>query len=395
MTVPYTKEQLLKVAERVNYNYSEVARQLNISYHTVKSKLGPSKNYRGQIEISLTDQIKERDLHKELRDLKLQLEDKNNFIKLFQSVENFEPPKWLDQKSDDDDTSEVPVLFTSDFQWGEVVKEKEIDGINEYNQQIATQRYQRLIDKTISLYPKKGTGLILLRGGDSISGEIHDELSRTNDQQIVPAIVNLAEVEIEGIRRLKQHFGRIMVISVPGNHGRSTIKPIAKGYVTTNYDTLVTMFITQRFAKDEWISFYTPVSGDAYFTVFGYKFLLTHGDRIGGKGGQGFIGPIAPISKGVVKTRQQYLQMGRPIDYVLLGHYHTPFILPNAIANGTLVGFNEYAKGLRIEPQPPSQWFFTVNSRYGVNLTRLIYVDKLKRNEDSKNFCSWNPQDSV
>ena len=125
---------------------------------------------------------------------------------------------------------------------------------------------------------------------------------------------------------------------------------------------------------DNKISFYAPKSGEAYFYLCVYHFLATHGDRIGSRGGQGFIGCSATIARGQHKTRQAYAQIGLPVDWLLIGHFHTPMLLEHTIANGTTVGYSQYARDLRLEPSYPSQTLFFVNEIDGVNEISRIYV---------------------
>ena len=282
-----------------------------------------------------------------------------------------EPPRWTVPSTPSKSKPGIPVLFASDFQWGEVIKASELDGINAFNAEIARARYHRLIERTVDLcfrhmvnadYP----GIVYLRGGDMISGEIHEELRETNDLQSIPAVVDLVEQETAGIRILADKFKRVHVISVPGNHGRTTIKPHAKRFVETNYDYLLACMLEREFREDKRVTFRSPVSGDARFAVFGWWFLLSHGDRIGSSGGQGFIGPAATITRGMKKLVDYYATLGQHVDWTLIGHFHTRMELEYGLSNGSLPGYSEYAKQFRMKPQPAEQWLFFVHPVHGI-----------------------------
>ncbi len=282
-----------------------------------------------------------------------------------------DPPAWAVPKVPSKSKPGIPVLFASDFQWGEQIKANELDGINAFSAEIARTRYQRLIERTVDLcchhminpdYP----GIVYLRGGDMISGDIHQELRETNDLQSIPAVIDLVNQEVAGIKILADRFGKVWVISVPGNHGRTTIKPHAKSFVETNYDYLSSCMIEREFAQDKRITFRTPMSGDARFALFGWWFLLTHGDRIGSSGGQGFIGPAATITRGMKKLVDYYATLGQHIDWTLVGHFHTRMELEYGLSNGSLPGYSEYAKTFRMRPQPPEQWLFFVHPAHGI-----------------------------
>jgi hypothetical protein len=148
--------------------------------------------------------------------------------------------------------------------------------------------------------------------------------------------------------------------------------------VALTYDQLAIWTIEKYFSAkgEKRISFVTPPSGDAYYSLFDTHYLLTHGDRIGSRGGQGFVGPAATIARGIQKVRQQFARMGKPINFVLTGHFHVAMDLPNGIANGCLAGFSEYAKSeLRAEPEPPTQTMFWTHPKWGLTTIRRIRVD--------------------
>lgn len=274
-----------------------------------------------------------------------------------------EPARWLTAPHVAGELALTPMLFTSDYQCGEVVNADEIDGINQYNQHIFAERYQLMIDKTIML-AEQNTGatvfpeFVYLRGGDAISGSIHDELAETNDLAAVPACRAVFEQEREGIRRLRDKFGRVRVISLPGNHGRTTFKPRAKSHAELNFETLLSWWLATAFEGDDRVRFWTPKSTDALFDVAGYNVLLSHGDKMGARGGTGFIGPAANIAKGHFKLYQNWTKTGARVDLVLTGHLHTSLKLELGYGNGSLCGYGEYARDLRCTPAAAAQWLF-------------------------------------
>ena len=63
---------------------------------------------------------------------------------------------------------------------------------------------------------------------------------------------------------------------------------------------------------------------------------------------------------------------------MLIGHFHTPMLLEHTIANGTTVGYSQYARDLRLDPALPSQTLFYVDETYGVTDLSRIYVTNQK-----------------
>lgn len=294
------------------------------------------------------------------------------------------PPDWVINIVKAAGTPGIPILFASDFQFGEVISKEELDGINEYNSDIAEKRYRVLIERTIELsfehmVRPQYNGIVYLRGGDMISGDIHQELRETNDLKAIPAVVRLTKIERWGIEQLAKAFGHVWVITVPGNHGRTTEKPHAKEYAQRNYDYLSGLMLESHFENDLRVRFWTPLSGDALFDVVGWRFLLTHGDRIGASGGQGFIGPSATIARGMKKLIDYYAGLGQMIDYVFVGHFHTRLELEYGFANGSLSGYSEYAKRFRMKPQVPSQWLVFVHPKWGVTARWPILLEARSR----------------
>lgn len=287
-----------------------------------------------------------------------------------------EVPEWIGDNSDNASNS-IPVLMVSDIHYGENVNPNEVPNANCYSPEVAKARWDRLINNTILKTRSKDKpckGIVVCFLGDDISGDIHDELKETNDKTPVDACMEIASQKVKMLRAFEKEYGKVWVVSVMGNHGRTTKKPQSKGLAEHNYDSLVAAIVKKQMEGDKNISFYTPKSGEAYFELNGVNFLATHGDRIGSRGGQGFIGCSATIARGQHKTRQAYAQIGKPIDWLLIGHFHTPMQLEHTIANGTTVGYSQYARDLKIEPSYPSQTLFFVNDKYGVTDVSRIYV---------------------
>lgn len=277
------------------------------------------------------------------------------------TAQTLRPPAWTAAMPRSADSPGMPILFTSDFQWGETIRATEMDNINGFDRAIASRRYRLLIDKTIELafvhmVRPKYEGMIYLRGGDMISGEIHADLRESNDLQAAPSVKDLVEHECAGIEKLLGKFNKVHVVSVPGNHGRMTLKPQSKGYVERNLDTLSAWWLESFWKGEKRVTFQTPASGDAMLPVYGYRFLMTHGDRIGSRGGEGFIGAVATITRGMKKVADYYASLGQPLDLQFIGHFHTALELEYGFANGSLPGYSQYARDLRMRPQPPKQW---------------------------------------
>lgn len=275
--------------------------------------------------------------------------------------------------------SRTAILHLSDLHAGEVISLTEMDGLNAFNLDIFRKRLARLFSKAGELLTVHWKGppperIIVILGGDLITGEIHEELAKTNDALSAPAVRECAERIAGGIAALRAMVGvPVDVVSVPGNHGRLTKKPESKGMALNSYDWLVANFVEMILKGDDQIRFFHSTSGDATLDLYGRLFVITHGDRIGSRGGTGFVGPAATIARGFQKVYQTYANLGRAPYKILIGHFHTTTMLPLGISNGSLPGPSEYSRDLRAMAEPASQNLLVVHSERGLIDFKQIY----------------------
>lgn len=301
------------------------------------------------------------------------------------------PPAWLApplvKKSGKTKKAaqEVPVALWSDWHFGEVVQPDEVNGVNAFNPAIARARIKRLVDGTVNLcrnhmggnYP----GIVIALLGDFISGGLHPELLRTDEEGKLESTLSIVDILVGALTRMADEFGQVFCPSVPGNHGRMTQKPEFKEYHKGNFDWLAYQLVARHFESrgDTRVKFMIPPSGDAFFRVYGLKMMATHGDMLGVKGGDGIIGAMGPIMRGEIKMRGQQSSLGRAYDLLLMGHWHQALRTPRAFVNNALKGFDEYAmKGLRAVPSPPSQTLFFVHPERGVTAEWQVALDPPK-----------------
>lgn len=283
------------------------------------------------------------------------------------------PAEWTLGKRVKHKGVHVPVLFVSDAQVGEVIDADEVEHGRGYSSPIFRERYRELIDTTIYLSDQhvgedwQFPGIVYIRGGDAISGGIHEELRDTDDATPLEAVRIVFEEEAAGIEKLAEFFGKVEVKSVSGgNHDRSQLKPRGKKRVAHSYDALIDYMLAHHFRNDKRVTFQLTKSPDILFPIFGFKGLATHGDNIGAGGGTGFIGPLATILKGVSKIMLEQTKLGRIIDHVYVGHFHTFNQNRRFTSNGCFPGYSEFAKKFRMDPEPPIQSLQYWNAKRGV-----------------------------
>lgn len=290
-------------------------------------------------------------------------------------------PDWLLASTDPAERGRSVVgCLVSDVHMGEVIQPDEILGVNRFDPDVCRARLKRYFEAACTIGRRWASdtqceGALLVLGGDMVSGSIHDELAATNALTSPEQVVAVVETIAAGIRLLAQEYGRVHVVSVPGNHGRTTPKPTAKLYARLSYDIMVAAMLQERFRHDERLTFQHGESKDQIVPIFGRTVFVTHGDKIGTKGGMGFAGPMLPIVRGTKKVEAQQARFGRRPDLILHGHYHTTGNAGAVLSNGSVPGYGEYADDLRAEPEAPQQWLFLLHSRWGLRERAPIQLE--------------------
>lgn len=310
---------------------------------------------------------------------------------------NPKAPAWL-MKPEPAHAPGVPMLFLSDFHWGETVFEEQVGGANKFNRKIAIARLKRCIQIHLDLcfehmvhpdYP----GMVLLLGGDLITGNIHEELKYTNEGPLNETLLEVQSELTSAIKTLAKHFKKIFIPCVVGNHGRMSIKPQAKHAVKDNYEWKIYNDVATLLAGTPGVQFHVSDEADAYFAVQGHRFLLTHGDNLGVKGGDGIIGAIGPIARGDVKVGKQARALGRDYDTLLIGHWHSyqpRGDLCRVVVNGALKGYDEYAAlKLRVPPARPSQALWFIHPKHGFTAQWPIYLDGRPSERRKVEWLTW------
>lgn len=124
--------------------------------------------------------------------------------------------------------------------------------------------------------------------------------------------------------------------------------------------------LRDRFADDSRVTFQIAAGADVEVEVFNRRILVTHGDKMGTGGGQGFAGPMLPIVRGTAKISHQAASAGRGADLILTGHFHTSGNPPGVLANGSVIGVNGYSTSNRMRPDVPRQWIARFSERHGL-----------------------------
>jgi hypothetical protein len=273
---------------------------------------------------------------------------------------------------------EIAVVTISDLQLGKVT--------TTYNMEVCAERMKTLAEKVIKIasiqntdHPVKKLHIQLL--GDIVEGE---DIFPNQAYQI--AAGNYRQLNygwgilVQFILDMLTYFDNIHVVGVVGNHGRISSRG---GNIDpeTNmdrmlYDRLRGQFHSPLFDEPR-VTFNVPEgtglrSWYAVDRIYGWGFLLCHGDQINGWAGIPFYG-----------TQKKALgwidAIDEPWDYLMMGHFHTPTMLTygkrKAYFNGSTESSNEFAQEKIASIGYPTQNMFFVNPTNGITAQYEIKLE--------------------
>jgi hypothetical protein len=281
-----------------------------------------------------------------------------------------EPPEWVVERRTGPLSRSLGLLHVSDTHVGEVVDPNEVNGVNEYSPDVFVRRIRRLFSAAIEIMPRwsadgKLVGFVVAVNGDLVSGDIHDELRRTNALTAMEQAYLCADELTAGLEHLKR-LGPVWAVFTPGNHGRTTEKTHSKRTSRLSYDMLVGEMVRRHFAGSD-VEVSLALGRDIEYPLFSFNVFQSHGDALGTGGGKGFAGPVLPIARGGRNVDLQAYAMDHRHHIKLTAHYHTSANPGRGhFANGSMIGFNEFAMGIRAVAEPPQQWLLHVHERWGV-----------------------------
>ena len=347
-----------------------------ILYDTLKKRAREASKEQGQVAI-LRNRV--RDLERELRiahetgsadDAMAALtETIDSLVKSKPAVEKIST-KILMPNTAGEILGGVPTFMLSDLHWAERVDPAQIQWMNEYSIEVAHRRFDRVVSKSMELlFTHMGgmryEGMVLALGGDIVSGNIHEELQRTNELKIAESVLDVADYLSKAIISMASQFPFIYVPCVVGNHGRMERKPTAKGKAHDSFDWLVYEIAKRQTQHIPNVVWEVSTSTDLPYNVYGTRYLLTHGDQVKSSGGVGGIYPS--LLKTDTRKRKRSMITGQGgYDYLVMGHWHKYAHVDGVILNGSLKGYDEWVYDMNFEWEPPQQALWITHPDYGI-----------------------------
>jgi hypothetical protein len=311
-------------------------------------------------------------------------DESNNLIISQEDYENFQalknatelPFEKYDIKfhSHKDGVRYAIALF-SDAHIEETVEPASVLGKNIYNVEIAEQRIKNYFNNLATCLNKDHVEeLIFASLGDTISGYIHDELAQTNGLTPSEATIKAQSLIYSGLDFLCKNtkLNSIKFIGIVGNHSRTTKKIQHSNGYKLSYEWIMYQNIKNMCEITGLpVEFNIPESEMAVADMpDGKRFVFVHGYQIK-SGGNGTVCGIYPaLNRLAMKWDRTFDQ-----DKIYLGHFHSCVSIPNAVVNGSIIGFNSFALSNGFAYEEPAQMYEVYDTERGLLLTRKIYCD--------------------
>jgi predicted phosphodiesterase len=310
-------------------------------------------------------------LRRELANAGTRIKDLERFLDRFAAIKPADQkvPKWMTPKRRTAAHHGTPVLVLSDLHLDEVVDLHEMDGMNEYNRVIAEERLNKVVNGAVKLVKSYVNGItvdgiVVPILGDIVTGVIHAELADTNEAPPPATIVHWVPILASALTHLADEFGRVHVPCVDGNHDRTTIKTRAKKRAENSYAWIIYNWLADSLRNDDRITFSITTAPEQIVDIYKTRFLLAHGDAFRSQGGVGGLHPA--LNKWLLRKHDLYSQAKRDFDYALLGHWHQLLWGQDFVINGSLKGYDEYARHGGFKFERPQQALFIVTPENGV-----------------------------
>lgn len=288
-------------------------------------------------------------------------------------------PKWLTPKVKRNGPHRATaLLMLSDLHLDEVVDVHEMAGMNSYSREIAEQRLERVIEGAVRVTQHYVAGvhfdgITVALNGDILTGDIHDELARTNEAPTPASIAHWVPKLASALIHLADHFGRVHVPCTDGNHDRSYKKTPSKKRAESSFAWIVYNWLADLCRDDERITFSISTASGQVYPIYGTTFHQVHGDGFRSAGGVGGIYPS--MLKYLHRMEAMYASQGQVINMHLLGHWHQLIFGPTFTVNGSLKGFDEYAKTNGFGFERPQQSLMIVTPEHGITQRMAVFAE--------------------
>lgn len=312
---------------------------------------------------AVSEVVEEHRLKRRVRELEDQVKrltsaafDRGELADIWRQAQGSEPVRSIRPRERKSHLAEAtPLIVASDWHIEEEVRSEQVAGRNRYDLDISARRMERFFEASLwairhqrDVFKIRDVVVGLI--GDIITNYIHADNVETNLLSPVEAIAYAHEAISKGVRYwlTDPEVERWVFVCMDGNHGRLTKDLRAGSRVQNSIEWLLYAMLKRTFADEPRVEFQLPTSQFSYFDVYGRTVRFTHGDTIRYAGGVG--GLTVPLFRAIPRWDSTIRA-----DLTVLGHFHQRYCLPNAIVNGSMIGYNTYAMASGFPYEPPVQ----------------------------------------
>jgi predicted phosphodiesterase len=305
----------------------------------------------------------------------------------FSSFSPYKPQKAVGSEK----IKESALLVLSDMHGDQEILPRRVQGLENYNFEVACLRAENIVDTTISHLKDNMTNysfdtLYIAGLGDYVNGDIHNAQEHSKWKNAIKNSMGVGEMIAMMVTDFSKYFKKIVFCSVAGNHGRRQPKKDYRG-ANNNWDYLVAVHAATRLQGliDEGrLEVKIPDAWSMGIDIEGWNFVLNHGDDVKGWNGIPFYG----IERKTRRLTALGAVQGRIPNYYLYGHFHTlstsQHTTGEVVMNGSWMSTDEYALESLGAYSEPFQWLMGVHEDYGLTWRLPIKLRSHNWKEDEK-----------
>jgi len=197
--------------------------------------------------------------------------------------------------------------------------------------------------------------IIVWLGGDfmvNVQMPHYDALRNASESPVQEVLI-IRQLLAEILQHIRMRFPDIK-LRVPtswGNHERTTPKNEPGIASEFSYAFLLYRDLAKLFEEDDMVEFEIATDEIQIVDVGGFRVATNHGTLVN------FRDAYGGIASSVARMRQRARDQGHTFDTVVFGHWHQIGLFgpAQAVANGSLVGVNNYATNRNLGKEPPAQ----------------------------------------
>lgn len=194
-------------------------------------------------------------------------------------------PSKITPSSKSGKSESTVIACASDWHVGERIDIESVNGVNEFNPDIAKVRAYNFFKKSLTMTSifrgsTKIDNLVLWLGGDFISGYIHEELLESNYMSPSEEVEFSYSLIVSGID-FSLSDGDFKNITIPcnvGNHGRTTIKSRVSTAWDNSFESMLYKSLVRKYDKEKRIQFSIVKSYHNIQDIYGRIIRFHHGD---------------------------------------------------------------------------------------------------------------------